>query len=206
MAEAWNHRGAVGQLFCPPTGRPRDRISDAQAKMPVHYAGSRYALSRFCKHYAYFVAAHVRDYTTWEVIPPPAVDEACRLAKDEAALAVEQDTARSSLEPPRLKLTAVARERLRKRSKTMAYRATNARGQSCVMELCYARSGTRACASMAILARLHIVVLRSTDQAVFAAGITLLWSAGAQRCSGWMCIPRLLRSPLPGKAVVPQRE
>ena len=62
-----------------------DRISDTQAKMPVHYAGSRY----FCKHYAYFVAAHVRDYTTWEVIPPPAVDEASRLAKDEAALAVE---------------------------------------------------------------------------------------------------------------------
>ena len=23
MAEAWNHRGAVGELFCPPTGRPR---------------------------------------------------------------------------------------------------------------------------------------------------------------------------------------
>ena len=96
--------------------------------MPVHYAGSRYALSRFCKHYAYFVAAHVRDYTTWEVIPPPAVDEACRLAKDEAALAVEQDStvvwsspARSSLELPRLKLTAVTRERLRKHSKTMAY-------------------------------------------------------------------------------------
>ena len=105
-----------------------DRVSDTQAKMPVHSAGSRYALSRFCKHYAYFVAAHVRDYTTWEVIPPPAVDEACRLAKDEAALAVEQDStvvwsspARSSLEPPRLKLTAVARERLRKHSKTMAY-------------------------------------------------------------------------------------
>ena len=59
-----------------------DRISDTQAKMPVHYAGSRYALSRFCKHYAYYVASHVRDYTAWEVIPPPAVDEACRLAKD----------------------------------------------------------------------------------------------------------------------------
>ena len=105
-----------------------DRISDAQAKMPLHYAGSRYALSRFCKRYAYFVASRVRDYTTWEVIPPPAVDEACRLAKDEAALAVEQDCsvvwsspARSSLEPPRLKLTAAARERLRKHSKTMAY-------------------------------------------------------------------------------------
>ena len=90
-----------------------DRISDTQAKMPVHYAGSRYALSRFCKHYAYYVASHVRDYTAWEVIPPPAVDEACRLAKDEAALAVEQDCtvvwsspARSSLEPPRLRLTA----------------------------------------------------------------------------------------------------
>ena len=68
-----------------------DRISDTQAKMPVHYAGSRYALSRFCKHYAYYVASHVRDYTAWEVIPPPAVDEACRLAKDRAALAVEQD-------------------------------------------------------------------------------------------------------------------
>ena len=105
-----------------------DRISDTQAKMPVHYAGSRYALSRFCKHYAYFVASHVRDYITWEVIPPPAVDEACRLAKDEAALAVEQDCtviwsspARSFLEPPRLKLATIARERLRKHSKTMAY-------------------------------------------------------------------------------------
>ena len=32
-----------------------DRISDTQAKMPVRYAGSRYALSRFCKHYAYYV-------------------------------------------------------------------------------------------------------------------------------------------------------
>ena len=96
--------------------------------MPVHYAGSRYALSRFCKHYAYYVASHVRDYTAWEVIPPPAVDEACRLAKDEAALAVEQDCtvvwsspARSSLEPPRLRLTAAARERVRKHSNTMAY-------------------------------------------------------------------------------------
>ena len=105
-----------------------DRISDTQAKMPVHYAGSRYALSRFCKHYAYYVASHVRDYTAWEVIPPPAVDEACRLAKDEAALAVEQDCtvlwsspARSSLEPPRLRLTAAARERVRKHSNTMAY-------------------------------------------------------------------------------------
>ena len=66
-----------------------DRISDTQAKMPVHYAGSRYALSRVCKHYAYYVASHVRDYTAWEVIPPPAVDEACCLAKDKAALAVE---------------------------------------------------------------------------------------------------------------------
>ena len=97
-----------------------DRISDTQAKMPVHYAGSRYALSRFCKHY--------RDYTAWEVIPPPAVDEARRLAKDEAVLAVEQDCtvvwsspARSSLEPPRLRLTAAARERVRKHSNTMAY-------------------------------------------------------------------------------------
>ena len=131
MAEAWSHRGAVGQFLCPQLaalGNWGDRISDTQAKMPVHYAGSRYALSRFCKHYAYFVAAHVRDYATWEVIPPPAVEEACRRAKDEAALAVEQDStvvwsspARSSLEPPRLKLTAVARERLRKHSKTMAY-------------------------------------------------------------------------------------
>ena len=105
-----------------------DRISDTQAKMPVHYAGSRYALSRFCKHYAYYVASHVRDYTAWEVIPPPAVDEACRLAKDRAALAVEQDCtvvwsspARSSLEPPRLRLTAAARDRVRKHSNAMAY-------------------------------------------------------------------------------------
>ena len=105
-----------------------DRISDTQAKMPVHYAGSRYALSRFCKHYAYYVASHVRDYTAWEVIPPPAVDEACRLAKDRAALAVEQDCtvvwsspARSSLEPPRLTLTAAARDRVRKHSNAMAY-------------------------------------------------------------------------------------
>ena len=74
------------------------------------------------------MASHVRDYTAWEVIPPPAVDEACRLAKDEAALAVEQDCtvvwsspAKSSLEPPRLRLTAAARERVRKRSNTMAY-------------------------------------------------------------------------------------
>ena len=105
-----------------------DRISDTQAKMPVHYAGSRYALSRFCKHYAYYVASHVRDYTAWEVIPPPAVDEACRLAKDRAALAVEQDCtvvwsspARSSLEPPRLRLTAAARDRVRKHSNAMAH-------------------------------------------------------------------------------------
>ena len=99
-----------------------DRISDTQAKMPVRYAGSRYALSRFCKRYAYYVASHVRDYTAWEVIPPPAADEACCLAKDRAALAVEQDCtvvwsspARSSLEPPRLRLTA-ARDRVRKHS------------------------------------------------------------------------------------------
>ena len=105
-----------------------DRISDTQAKMPVRYAGSRYALSRFCKHYAYYVASHVRDYAAWEVIPPPAVDEACCLAKDKAALAVEQDCtvvwsspARSSLEPPRLRLTAAARDRVRKHSNAMAY-------------------------------------------------------------------------------------
>ena len=74
------------------------------------------------------MASHVRDYTAWEVIPPPAVDEACRLAKDEAALAVEQDCtvvwsspARSSLEPPRLRLTAAAHERVRKHSNAMAY-------------------------------------------------------------------------------------
>ena len=166
-----------------------DRISDAQAKMPVRYAGSRYALSRFCKHYAYFVAAHVRDYTTWEVIPPPAVDEACRLAKDEAALAVEQDCtvvwsspARSSLEPPRLKLTAVARERLRKRSKTMAYSS-----QAVMPEVIgNKRVGPelRDGASMATPALLHTAVLRSIGQAVSVVGTTLLWSAGVQRCSG----------------------
>ena len=56
------------------------------------------------------------------------MDEACRLAKDKAALAVEQDCtvvwsspARSSLEPPRLRLTAAARERVRKHSSAMAY-------------------------------------------------------------------------------------
>ena len=65
------------------------------------------------------------------------------------------------------------------------------------MELCFARSGTRACASMAILARSHIVVLRSTDQAAFAVGITPLWSAGVQS---------LLPSPLLGRGVVPRRE
>ena len=100
-----------------------DRISDIQAKMPVYYAGSRDALSRFCKHDAY-----VWDYTAWEVIPPLAVDEACYLAKDKAALAVEQDCtvvwsspARSSLEPPRLRLTAAARDRVRKHSNAMAF-------------------------------------------------------------------------------------
>ena len=55
--------------------------------------------------------------------PTACCGRACRLAKDEAALAVEQDCAvvwsspaRSSLEPPRLKLTAAAREWVRKHS------------------------------------------------------------------------------------------
>ena len=37
-----------------------DRVSDSQAKMPIHYAGSRYALNRFCKRYASGVASHLR--------------------------------------------------------------------------------------------------------------------------------------------------
>ena len=106
-------------LLCP-GGISRCRYMEGSA--------SRRPWARFCKRYAYYVASHVRDYTAWEVIPPPAVDEACRLAKDEAALAVEQDCtvvwsspARWSLEPPRLRLTAAARERVRKHSNTMAY-------------------------------------------------------------------------------------
>ena len=175
-----------------------DRISDTQAKMPVHYAGSRYALSRFCKHYAYYVASHVRDYTAWEVILPPAVDEACRLAKDEAALAVEQDCtvvwsspARSSLEPPRLRLTAAARERVRKHSNSTAPRwscrrslATSVRDQRCVMGQFYARSGTKVSASMVTLVLLLTAVPRSIGQAESVLGTTRLWSAVAPKNSG----------------------
>ena len=177
-----------------------DRISDTQAKMPVRYAGARYALSRFCKHYAYCVASHVRDYTAWEVIPPPAVDEACRLAKDEAALAVEQDCtvvwsspARSSLEPPRLRLTAAARARgcasiatpwrTAPRWSCRRSLATSVRDQRCVMGPFYARSGTKVSASMVTLVLLLTAVPRSIGQAESVVGTTRLWSAVARRCS-----------------------
>ena len=174
-----------------------DRISDTQAKMPVRYAGSRYALSRFCKHYAYYAASHVRDYTAWEVIPPPAVDEACRLAKDEAALAVEQDCtvvwsspARSSLEPPRLRLTAAARERVRKHSNTMAYSSQvvmpevigNKRAGPALRDgTVYARSGTKVSASMVTLVLLLTAVPRSIGQAESVVGTARLWSAVARK-------------------------
>ena len=176
-----------------------DRISDTQSKMPVHYAGSRYALSRFCKHYAYYVASHVRDYTAWEVIPPPAVDEACRLAKDKAALAVEQDCtvvwsspARSSLEPPRLRLTAAARDRVRKHSNAMAYSSQavmpevigNKRAGPALRDGFYARSGTKVSASMVTLVLLLTAVPRSIGQAESVVGTARLWSAAARRCSG----------------------
>ena len=170
-----------------------DRINDTQAKMPVHYAGSRYALSRFCKHYAYYVASHVRDYTAWEVIPPPAVDEACRLAKDRAALAVEQDCtvvwsspARSSLEPPRLRLTAAARDRVRKHSNAMAYSscrrslATSVQDQRCEMGPFYARSGTKLSASMGTLVLLLTAVPRSIGQAESVEGTARGWSVKVQ--------------------------
>ena len=81
-----------------------DRVSDTQAKMPVHYAGSRYALSRFCKHYAYFVAAcsglhYLGGYPT----------AGCGRSMPPGQGRSRSSPARSSLEPPRLKLTAVAR-------------------------------------------------------------------------------------------------
>ena len=69
-------------------------------------------LSRFCKRYAYGVTSHLRDHASWEVIPPPAVELACSLAKDEATVAIARDStvlwcspSRPLHEPRRLKLT-----------------------------------------------------------------------------------------------------
>ena len=155
--------------------------------------------SRFCKHYAYYVASHVRDYTAWEVIPPPAVDEACRLAKDRAALAVEQDCtvvwsspARSSLEPPRLRLTAAARDRVRKHSNAMAYSSQavmpevigNKQAGPALRDGTVLCSGTKVSASMGTLVLLLIAVPRSIGQAESVEGTTRRWSAAARRCSG----------------------
>ena len=107
-----------------------DRIEDSQAKMPIHYAGSRYGLSRYCKHYAYAVASHLREHLSWEAIPPSAVELACAAAKVEAETAVERDSVvlwsspcRVMYDQRRLKLTASARNRLRQASRGMAYQA-----------------------------------------------------------------------------------
>ena len=90
---SWRRLGATG--FTVPQlaalGDWGDRVSDSQAKKPIHYAGSRYALSRFYKRYAYGVASHLRDHASWEVVPPSAVELACAEAKNEAAVAVERD-------------------------------------------------------------------------------------------------------------------
>ena len=177
-----------------------DRISDTQAKLPVHYAGSRYAFSRFCKHYAYYVASHVRDYTAWEVIPPPAVDEACRLAKDRAALAVEQDCTAvwsspasrlsSHLGSDSLLLRATGCASIATPWRTAPRRscrrslATSVQDQRCEMGPFYARSGTKVSASMGTLVLLLTAVPRSIGQAESVEGTTRHWSATARRCSG----------------------
>ena len=69
-----------------------DRVSDGQAKMPIH---------------AYGVASHLCDRASWEAVPPSAVELACAEAKNEAAVAVERD--HTVGEPRRLKLTKAAK-------------------------------------------------------------------------------------------------
>ena len=57
-------------------------MSNSQAKMPIHYAGSRYALSRFCKRKAYGVASYLRDHASWEAVLPSPVEIACAVERD----------------------------------------------------------------------------------------------------------------------------
>ncbi|CAE7366109.1 clpC [Symbiodinium natans] len=131
-----------------------DRIEDSQAKMPIHYAGSRYGLSRYCKHYAYAVASHLREHLSWEAIPPWAVELACAAAKVEAETAVERDSVvvwsspcRVMYDQRRLKLTASARNRLRQASRGMAYQAMVAMPPAIAGKRCGSalRDGTPLC-------------------------------------------------------------
>ncbi|CAE7271839.1 unnamed protein product [Symbiodinium natans] len=131
-----------------------DRIEDSQAKMPIHYAGSRYGLSRYCKHDAYAVASHLREHLSWEAIPPSAVELACAAAKVEAETAVERDSVvvwsspcRVMYDQRRLKLTASARNRLRQASRGMAYQAMVAMPPAIAGKRCGSalRDGTPLC-------------------------------------------------------------